>query len=79
MVTATLQRLLQGSVQLDVVGARATTVRPETLGQGGQNRAGVGLERFIRRTSGRGKTLAADAQEPVQMRHILLAARSKYI
>ncbi len=42
-VTATLQRLLQGSVQLDVAGARVTTVRPETLGQGGTPEAGVNL------------------------------------
>ncbi len=42
-VTATLQRLLQGAVQLDVAGARVTTVRPETLGQGGTPEAGVNL------------------------------------
>jgi Pvc16 N-terminal domain len=31
-VTATLQRLLQASVQLDVPGARVTTVRPDASG-----------------------------------------------
>ncbi|MEM9004659.1 MAG: DUF4255 domain-containing protein [Cyanobacteria bacterium P01_F01_bin.86] len=33
-VTATLQRLLQASIQADVEGARVTTLRPENLGEG---------------------------------------------
>jgi hypothetical protein len=33
-VTATLQRLLQSTIQADVEGARVTTVRPENLGAG---------------------------------------------
>lgn len=33
-VTATLQRILQDSVQLDVEGARVTTVRPDNVGRG---------------------------------------------
>jgi hypothetical protein len=41
-VTATLQRSLQASVQLDVEGARVTTVRPDGLG-GGSPETGVNL------------------------------------
>ncbi|MBO0348397.1 DUF4255 domain-containing protein, partial [Phormidium pseudopriestleyi FRX01] len=33
-VTACLQRMLQSSVQLDLDGARVTTVRPNNLGSG---------------------------------------------
>ncbi len=33
-VTATLQRLLQDTVQMDVEGARVTTVRPDNVGRG---------------------------------------------
>jgi hypothetical protein len=33
-VTAALQRILQNSVQMDVEGARVTTVRPDNLGRG---------------------------------------------
>ena len=33
-VTATLQRILQDTVQLDVEGARVTTVRPDNVGRG---------------------------------------------
>lgn len=33
-VTATLQRLLQSTVQLDLDGARVTTVRPDSIGSG---------------------------------------------
>ncbi|MEM6426723.1 MAG: DUF4255 domain-containing protein [Cyanobacteria bacterium P01_D01_bin.128] len=33
-VTATLQRLLQASIQADLEGARVTTLRPENLGEG---------------------------------------------
>lgn len=33
-VTATLQRILQDTIQIDVEGARVTTVRPDNVGQG---------------------------------------------
>jgi Pvc16 N-terminal domain len=33
-VTATLQRLLQGALQVDIPGVRVTTVRPDTSGSG---------------------------------------------
>ena len=33
-VTATLQRILQDTVQIDVEGARVTTVRPDSVGRG---------------------------------------------
>ena len=33
-VTATLQRTLQATVQVDVDGARVTTVRPDSVGSG---------------------------------------------
>lgn len=41
-ITATLQRLLQGSIQVDVEGARVTTLRPENLGEGAPE-SGVNL------------------------------------
>ncbi|HEY9624551.1 MAG TPA: DUF4255 domain-containing protein [Crinalium sp.] len=41
-VTATLQRSLQATVQVDVEGARVTTVRPDSLG-GGSPETGVNL------------------------------------
>ena len=41
-VTATLQRLLQASIQADVEGARVTTLRPENLGEGAPE-SGVNL------------------------------------
>ena len=41
-VTATLQRNLQASIQLDVDGARVTTVRPDRLSSGAPE-AGVNL------------------------------------
>jgi Pvc16 N-terminal domain len=33
-ITATLQRMLQESVQMDVEGARVTTIRPSDIGNG---------------------------------------------
>jgi Pvc16 N-terminal domain len=42
-VTASLQRLLQASVQRDIDGARVTTVRPGSLGGGGTPESGVNL------------------------------------
>ncbi|AUT00764.1 hypothetical protein CLI64_10345 [Nostoc sp. CENA543] len=41
-ITATLQRTLQASVQIDVDGARVTTVRPDRLGSGSPE-AGVNI------------------------------------
>ncbi len=42
-VTATLQRLLQSSIQADVDGSRVTTLRPDKLGSSGTPEAGVNL------------------------------------
>jgi hypothetical protein len=42
-VTASLQRLLQASVQRDMDGARVTTVRPGNVGGGGTPESGVNL------------------------------------
>jgi Pvc16 N-terminal domain len=42
-VTASLQRLLQSSVQKDMDGARVTTVRPGSVGGGGTPESGVNL------------------------------------
>jgi hypothetical protein len=42
-VTASLQRLLQSSVQRDMDGARVTTVRPGSVGGGGTPESGVNL------------------------------------
>jgi hypothetical protein len=42
-VTASLQRMLQASVQKDIDGARVTTVRPGSLGGGGTPESGVNL------------------------------------
>jgi hypothetical protein len=42
-VTASLQRMLQASVQRDMDGARVTTVRPGNVGGGGTPESGVNL------------------------------------
>lgn len=53
-VTATLQRVLQHSIQLDVEGASVTTVKPESMG--GISETGVNLYLYhIKRNSALGK------------------------
>lgn len=47
-VTATMQRILQSTIQLDVPGARVTTVRPDTSGSGTPD---VGVNIFLYQAS----------------------------
>ncbi|MBE9047733.1 DUF4255 domain-containing protein [Pleurocapsales cyanobacterium LEGE 10410] len=55
-VTASLQRVLQHSIQLDVEGASVTTVKPESLG-GGVSETGVNLYLYhIKRNSAWGNS-----------------------
>ena len=53
-ITATLQRILQHSIQLDVDGASVTTTRPENVG-GGTPETGINIYLYhIKRNSARG-------------------------
>ncbi len=59
-VTATLQRILQSAVQVDVVGSRVTTVRPQNLGEGTPE---TGVNLFLYQVSANPALNNADATQ----------------